>query len=101
MSSKATPAGHRNRSAIERTIKAMRAVDLLAELDAGTVAMLRTTAEALDRASSAYDVAIVGRVHATALAALLAGHRAEPPADDLDRFLAELRTTPLRDTPDA
>lgn len=87
---------HRNRSAVERTLRALREANRLVELDAGAVAVVRTTAEALDRAVSAYDVAIVGRVHVQALGVLLAGH-AEQATDDLDRFFAELRTPPLRD----
>lgn len=91
---------HRNRSAIERTIRELRKSGRLLELDAGAVAAVRTSAEALDRAVSAYDVAIVMRVHVLALGTLLAGH-AEPPSDDLDRFLAELRSPTLRDGADA
>lgn len=91
---------HRNRSAIERTIRALREGNRLIELDAASVAAVRTSAEALDRAASAYDVAIVLRVHVMALGALLAGHP-EPATDDLDRFFADLRAATLRDTPDA
>jgi len=88
----------RNAAAIERTIAELRRADRVLELDAGSIAIVRTTAEALDAATGSYDIAVVARVHVAALGALLAGHVA-PPDDELDRFLASLRAPEVRDTP--
>jgi hypothetical protein len=77
----------------------MRRADRLLELDAAIVAAARTTAAALDRSSSPVDVAMLGRVHLAMLTTLLAG-RDKPADDELDRFLASLRTTEVRDTAD-
>jgi len=89
---------HRNRSAIERTIAELRRADRLGELDAGALALIRTTAAALDAAEGAYEVAMIGRVHITALAGLLAGHLVEKD-DELDRFLASLRSAEMGNSP--
>jgi hypothetical protein len=94
------PPTHRNRSAIERTIAELRRADRLGELDAGALALIRTTAAALDAADGAYEVAMIGRVHITALAGLLAGHLVEKD-DELDRFLASLRTAAVGDNPES
>jgi hypothetical protein len=87
----------RNSSAIERTIAHLRRTGRLTDGDDAALALVRTTAAALDRASGSYDVAVVARVHLTAVAALLAGHQA-PPDDELDRFLASLRAPEVGDT---
>jgi len=95
------PAGsHRNASAIERTIAALRGDGRLADVDAASLAIVRTTAAALDAATGAYDIAVIARVHITALAGLLAGH-VTPPDDELDRFLASLRSPEVRDPADS
>lgn len=79
-----------------RTIAALREAGRLSALDAASVALARTTADALDAATSAMDRGFAARVHMAALGALLAG--AQPPqSDDLDSFLASLRATPLGD----
>ena len=52
--------------------------------------MIRTTAAALDAATGSYDVAVLARVHISALAALLAGHEL-PREDDFASILAALR----------
>jgi hypothetical protein len=86
----------RNGSAVERLVAALRALDRVADVDAATVAALRTTAAALDAATSSYDVAVLARVHLMAIGDLLAGH-AEAKDDELDSFLRSLRTE-VRDT---
>jgi hypothetical protein len=94
------PTRNRNRVAIERTIAALRRADRILELDAGSLAIVRTTAQALDAAEGSYDLAIVARVHIAALGSLLAGHQA-PADDELDRFLASLRAPEVRNPQDA
>jgi hypothetical protein len=59
------------------------------------VAALRSTAAALDAAPSPYVVATVARVHLVGLQ-LLVG-RPAPEPDELDAFLASLRTPSLGD----
>ena len=80
----------RNRAAIERTILYLRRADRLLPGDDATLAILRTTATALDEAAGAYDIAVVARVHLAALSALLAGH-ATPDDAELDRLIAAIR----------
>jgi hypothetical protein len=89
---------HRNRAGLERTIRALRGEDRLGDIDAAALAAVRTTAAALDAATGAYDIAVLTRVHLSALGALLAGHQ-EPENDELDRFLASLRSPEVRDPP--
>jgi hypothetical protein len=84
----------RNTAAVERLIAALRALDRVEDVDAGTLAVLRTTGAALDAAVGAYDVAVIARVHLAAIGALLAGHAAtDGDANDqwLRRLLAEVR----------
>ena len=90
----------RNRNAVEVTIRALRAADRLADVDAAALAVLRTTAAALDDARQPYDLAILARVQMAALAALISGHAA-PERDDLDQFLDTLRAAPVGDAPNA
>ena len=88
----------RNANAVERTITALRAADRLEPTDAGLVAAVRTLARALDHAPNPYVAGTVARVHLEALR-LLAG-RPAPEADEIDAFLASLRSpAPLRDAP--
>jgi hypothetical protein len=86
----------RNGSAVERVIAALRAADRVQDVDAGALALVRTTGAALDAAAGAYDVAVLARVHLSAIGYLLAGHAAERD-DELDRFLASLRAPALGD----
>jgi hypothetical protein len=88
----------RNRTAIELTIGELRRADRLGQLDAASLAAVRTTAAALDDATGAYDIAVIARVHLAALSGLLAGHQT-PPDDELDRFLASLRGPAVGDRP--
>jgi hypothetical protein len=81
-----------NAAAIERTIAALRRAERLLEVDAASLALVRSTARALDSAAGAYDVAVVARVHLAAVSSLLAGHTPDQDVE-LDRFLASLRST--------
>jgi len=82
----------RNRAAIERTVKALRAADRLELVDAALIAAARTSAAALDDAPNPYVAATVLRVHLEALR-LLTG-RPEPQPDELDAFLRSLSSRP-------
>jgi hypothetical protein len=86
---------HRNRSAVERTIRELRAADRLEAADAGLIAAIRSTARALDQAPNPYVAATVARVHIAGLQ-LLAG-RPRPESDELDAFIASLRPAALGD----
>ena len=86
----------RNSAALERTIRALREADRLEAIDAALIAAARSTARALDHAPSPYVAATVARVHLEAIR-LLAG-RPAPESDELDAFLASLRSSPVRDT---
>lgn len=80
-----------NAVAIGKTIAHLKRTDRLLPGDAATIELVRTTARALDAAAGAYDIAVIGRVHLAALAALLSGHAPESDAD-LDRLLAAIRS---------
>jgi hypothetical protein len=80
---------HRNTAAVERTLVALRKAERLEAVDAALIAAVRTSARALDAASSPYTAATVLRVHLEALR-FLAG-RPSPEPDELDAFLASLR----------
>lgn len=91
----------RNRGAVERTIRALRAADRLDAVDAALVAAVRSLAGALDDAPSPYVTATVARVHVEALR-LLTGKPAPEP-DELDAFIASLKPASagtVRDSPD-
>jgi hypothetical protein len=91
----------RNRSAVERTLRALRQADRVDAIDAALVAAVRSTAGALDDAPSPYVAATVARVHIEALR-LLTGKPAPEP-DELDAFLRSLKPTsagPVRDAED-
>jgi len=83
----------RNARAVERTIAELRRADRLETADAALLAAVRSTARALDNAPSPYVVATVARVHLVGLQ-LLTG-RPAPEPDELDAFLASLRTPTL------
>jgi hypothetical protein len=80
---------------VERTIAELRRADRLESVDAALLAAVRSTARALDIAPSPYVVATVARVHLVGLQ-LLVG-RPTPEPDELDAFLASLRTPSLGD----
>ena len=89
----------RNSTATRTTIGWLRKQDRLLPGDQATIALVQTTAAALDRATASYDVAVLGRVHLAAVFALLKGH-ATPEDDELDRAVNFLiRGAALRDTP--
>jgi hypothetical protein len=85
----------RNASAVERTIRALRDLNRLEAVDAAILAAVRTTARALDDASTPYTAATVARVHLEAVR-LLAG-RPAPESDELDEFLRSLRPSQVGD----
>ena len=79
-----------NEAATEATIEALRGLARLGPEAAAIAALARTTARNLDAATAPAAVAALGRVHALAVAALVAGP--DRGADhDLDAFLASLR----------
>lgn len=87
----------RNASAVEATIRALRADGRLDPVDAGLLAAARSLARALDDAPSPYVTATVARVHLEALR-LMVG-RPAPESDELDAFLRSLqRDSPVRDS---
>jgi hypothetical protein len=92
----------RNRDALERTLRGLRAADRLDAVDAALVAAARSTAAALDDAPTPYVAATVARVHLEAIR-LLVG-RPAPEPDELDAFLRSLRPASagqVRDSSDA
>jgi hypothetical protein len=93
------PRPRRNRNAIERTIRALRAAERLDEIDTALIAAVRTTAAALDDAPNPYVVATVARIHVEGIR-LLAGKPA-PEGDEIDSFLRSLMPAAVRDSPDA
>jgi hypothetical protein len=90
----ATRGPRRNASAVERTIRALRDAERLEAIDAALIAAARSTARALDHAPNPYVAGTVARVHLEAIR-LLAG-RPAPESDELDAFLASLRSAPVR-----
>jgi hypothetical protein len=91
----ATRRPNRNTAAVERTIRALRDAERLEAIDAALIAAARSTARALDHAPNPYVAGTVARVHLEAIR-LLAG-RPAPESDELDAFLASLRSAPVRD----
>jgi hypothetical protein len=93
----------RNRAAIERTLRALRAADRTDPVDSALIAAVRSSAAALDDAPSPYVAATVLRVHLVAIQ-LLTGKPAPEP-DEIDAWLRSLRPTssagPVRDGPES
>jgi hypothetical protein len=82
----------RNRNAAELTLKALRDLGRLEPVDAATVGLLRTTADALDDLSLT-DPARMGSIARVHLAALrfLRGMPADEPHDELSELMTMLR----------
>jgi hypothetical protein len=89
----------RNRTAVERTVQALRSSDRLQDVDAALLAAVRSSAEALDAAPNPYVTATVLRVHLEGLR-LLTG-RPAPERDELDAFLQSLRRPAVPDAPES
>jgi hypothetical protein len=87
----------RNQLAVERQLKAMRAAGRIEDVDAGVVALARSTAAALDDAGQAArlgstawaEVASIARAHLAAVQALRGTGQGES-VDEVDRLLAAL-----------
>jgi hypothetical protein len=93
------PRPHRNASAVERTVRELRAAGRLEAIDAALLAAARTTARALDQAPNPYVTATVARVHLEAVRLLIG--RPAPEPDELDAFLRTiLRPAAVRDSSD-
>jgi len=86
---------NRNRYAVERSIRALRAEARVQAYDAALLAAVRSTARALDAADKPYVVATVARVHLVGLQLLLG--RPAPELDDA-AYLRSLGIASVGDT---